>query len=944
MSRLAAALRAAGLDDVRTDDLTRALYTSDASLYRVLPRAVAFPATAEQLGAAVRVARGAGTPVTLRGAGTSVAGNAVGPGLVVDVSRHLNRVLEIDPEARTARVQPGVVLADLQRAAAVQGLRFGPDPSTHNRCTIGGMIGNDACGSRALGYGRTSDNVVGLRAVTGTGDALVAEAGQVRGFDDGIARLRDLTRGHLGVLRTEFGRFERQISGYPLHRLLPEHRFDLARGLAGTEGTLVAVTEATVRLVREPAHRSLVVLGFDDIVEAAEAAAGVLAFRPVACEGLDARIVEVVRTRRGAAHVPELPRGAAWLLVELAGDDASDVRARAEALRATTDDARIVGGQAEAARLWRIREDGAGLAGRAPSGRPAWAGWEDAAVPVPRLGGYLREFETLVAEHGLTHMPFGHFGDGCVHTRLDFGLDTRDGPARLRAFLHEAARLVARHGGSLSGEHGDGRARSELLPAIYSPAALDLMRAVKDVFDPDGVLNPGVLVRPAPLDAGLRIAGPLRPLTGLAFDYPDDAGGLTGAVHRCTGVGRCRSTQAAAGTVMCPSYVATREEKDSTRGRARVLQELVNGDQVADWRHPAVRDALDLCLSCKGCASDCPTGIDMATYKAEALHQAYRRRPRPRTHYTLGRLPAWTRLATRLPGLARLSNALLRVRWLRRAALVVAGVDGRRSVPALAPTTFRRRWSGRGDPSGGRLGDVVLFVDSFTDAFAPEIAHAAARVLEQAGYRVLLSSPDACCALTWISTGQLDAAARRLRRTLESLDRLAPGAPIVGLEPSCTAVLRHDALRLAPGERAGRVAARVRTLAELLSGTPGWTAPQIRGTRVLAQPHCHHHAVLGWEADEALLRAAGVELTRVGGCCGLAGDFGMERGHYDVSVAVAGHQLLPALDAAGAGTVVLADGFSCRTQIADLTRSDALHLAQLLDPTSTDRREERRTP
>ena len=633
--------------------------------------------------------------------------------------------------------------------------------------------------------------------------------------------------------------------------------------------------------------------------------------------------------------IPALPRGGAWLFVELSGATRSQAMSRARRLVAGVGgrDVRIIEDPKESAALWRIREDGAGLAGRAPSGAPAWAGWEDAAVPPAALGAYLREFEELVKDHGLTHMPFGHFGDGCVHTRLDFALDGPRGHEQLRSFLGDAADLVVKHGGSCSGEHGDGRARSELLPRMYSPDAIQLFAAVKHIFDPGALLNPGVLVEPAPVDADLRVPAARISPQQLGFAYASDGGDLNQALHRCTGVGRCRSVTSGAGTVMCPSYAATREEKDSTRGRARVLQEMVNGTFVKGWRDPAVHEALDLCLSCKGCASDCPTGIDMATYKSEVLHQTYRGRLRPRTHYTLGRLPTWARLASRTP---RLVNRLTLIDPLRRAMLAAAGIDKRRSVPPFAAETFRAWFAARPGATSRGLGrDVLLFVDSFTDAFAPDAGKAMVQVLEHAGYRVSITEPRVCCGLTWISTGQLDKAKRILGRTIDALaEHQEHETPIVGIEPSCTAVLRQDAFDLLDSGRARDVGKRVVTLAELLTREVDWSPPDLRGTNVVAQPHCHHHAVMGWDADAELLARAGVEVDRLGGCCGLAGNFGMEKGHYEVSVAVAEQQLLPALRRAEPGAAVLADGFSCRTQVADLAQKEALHLAQLLRPST----------
>jgi FAD/FMN-containing dehydrogenase/Fe-S oxidoreductase len=922
------ALRRAGIADVDDSGLARALYSSDASLYRVLPRAVVRPRHPDEIVAALEVCRTLRVPLTARGAGTSIAGNAVGAGVVVDTSRYLDRVLGIDPEARTATVEPGLVQAALQTAARPHGLRFGPDPSTHNRCTIGGMIGNNACGSRALGYGRTSDNVVGLDVVTGAGQRLRLDGAPPAGtLDD----LRALVDGELATIRTELGRFGRQVSGYSLEHLLPERGFDVARALVGSEGTLALVLGATVRLVADAPFRGLVVLGYPSMADAADATPALLPHGPTAVEGLDSRIVQRLKDVP-AATVPDLPRGEGWLIVELTGDSVAEVTAKAQGVLADAGalDALVVTDVAEAAAIWRIREDGAGLAARTSDGRPAHAGWEDAAVPVEQLGSYLREFEALLTGHGLQGVPYGHFGDGCIHVRIDFPFGERSvdgGRGAYRAFVEEAARLVARYGGSLSGEHGDGRARSELLPMMYSPAAIDAFGKVKALFDPDDVLNPGVLVRPVSLDADIRVAAAPRRREALAMVFPHDGGDFSAAVHRCTGVGKCRADLQSAGGVMCPSWAATREEKDTTRGRARVLQEMIApGGPVDGWRAPEVHEALDLCLSCKGCSRDCPTGVDMATYKAEVLHQSYRRRLRPLPHYTLGWLPRWADLAARAP---RFANAVLGSKLGGRLAKLGAGMDQRREVPAFALRTFRQEWAARPVVSEGP--PVALWVDSFTDHFAPHVATAAARVLEAAGYRVEVPDDDTCCGLTWITTGQLDAAQRILGRTIRTLASVAAaGTPIVGVEPSCTAVLRGDALDLIGGPDATKVAAATRTLAEQLADTPGWTPPDLAGLEIVAQPHCHHASVLGWSADAALLARAGATVTRLGGCCGLAGNWGVEKGHHDVSVAVAGTQLLPAVRDLADDAVVLADGFSCRTQLDQLADRQGQHLAELL--------------
>jgi FAD/FMN-containing dehydrogenase/Fe-S oxidoreductase len=922
---LVAALRRAGVDDVDDSTLTRALYSADASLYRVVPQVVARPRDTDELAATVAVARDTGTPLTMRGAGTSIAGNAVGTGIVVDAARHLNRVLSVDPEARTATVQPGTVHATLQKAATRYGLRFGPDPSTHTRCTIGGMIGNNACGSRALGYGRTADNVVAL-------DVLTADGGRLDGSRTPLHdRLDALVADHLATVRTDFGRFTRQVSGYSLEHLLPERGRSLDRFLVGSEGTLGVVAGATVRLVEDAPARALAVLGYANMFEAADAVPSLLHHPLVACEGLDARIVDVVRARRGT--VPGLPRGAGWLFAEVTGATVEEARAAADAVArdAGAVDVRLVTGPAEMAALWRIREDGAGLAARSLE-HPAHAGWEDAAVPPDRLGAYLRGFDALLRDAGLDGVPYGHFGDGCVHVRIDFPLDRPGGTAAFRTFVEAAADLTAAHGGSFSGEHGDGRARSALLPRMYSPEVIDLFAAVKHLFDPADLLNPGVLVDPRPVDADIRLAGRLRePRRTLRLVH--DGGSVVSAVHRCTGVGKCVADNTGAGGVMCPSYQATRDEKDSTRGRARVLQEMVNGTLVTDgWRSDEVHEALDLCLSCKGCATDCPTGIDMATYKAEALHQRYRRRLRPRSHYALGQLPRWARLTQPV---APLANAVMRVGPVQRLAKASAGIDQRRSVPAFARRPLRRwaRGSSYAATPTPASYDVVVWSDSFTDGFAPDSGRAAVAVLEAAGLRVGVVTEPACCGLTWVSTGQLSAARRILGHTLDVLHPyVAAGVPVVGLEPSCLATLRSDAVELTADPRAAEVAAGVRSLAEVLSGVPGWEPPDLTGTTVVVQPHCHHASVIGWDADAALLARTGATVTRVGGCCGLAGNFGVERGHYEVSVAVAEHDLLPAVRAAGEDAVVLADGFSCRTQLDDLAGVRARHLAELLAP------------
>jgi FAD/FMN-containing dehydrogenase/Fe-S oxidoreductase len=913
---------------VSDDARRRAEYATDASNYRVVPQVVVEPLDVADVLAALAVSRDTGTPLTCRGGGTSVAGNAIGPGIVLDLARHLNRIIELDPDRRTARVEPGVVLADLQRAAAPHGLRFGPDPSTHARATLGGMIGNNACGPHAVAYGRTADNVTALTAIDGRGRRLATGRGPAQ-----VPGLTELIDANLDVIRTELGTFPRQVSGYSCEHLLPERGRDLAAALVGTEGTLAVTLDATVALVPISPARLLVVLGYPDMPAAADAVPALLGHAPLAMEGLDARLVDVVRAHQGAAAVPELPRGAGWLMIELGGATSAEAGAAADALVRDSGalESMVFPAGPAATAMWRIREDGAGLAGRTPDGRQAWPGWEDAAVPPARLGDYLRAFDELLHGYDLTGLPYGHFGDGCIHVRLDLPLHR--GGAVFREFLHDAARLVVAHGGSCSGEHGDGRARGELLPIMYSERVLALFGGVKALFDPDDLLNPGVLVRPAPVDRDLRRpqARPVPAAGGFAFSH--DGGDFTTAVHRCVGVGKCRADNGPAGGYMCPSYLASRDEKDVTRGRARVLQELTIGALVPDWSSPELAESLDLCLSCKACARDCPAGVDVATYKSEVLYRRYRRRPRPVSHYSVGWLPRWLaaldRLAPRLGATA--ANAILGTGPLARTMLRAAGLDPRRRAPRLAPVPFHRWWRRHGTAPDGEH-QVVLWADTFSDGLDPEIPRAAARVLAGAGYRVLVPPRTACCGLTWITTGQLDGARTRLRRLLDVLGPYAErGLPIVGLEPSCTAVLRSDLLELLPDDpRSTRVAGAVRTLAELLTATDGYRPPDLSELDVLVQPHCHHHAVLGLSADRELLAGSGARVQEVSGCCGLAGNFGMERGHYEMSVAVAENALLPALRARPPGSVVLADGFSCRTQIDQLASVPARHLAQLL--------------
>ena len=1001
------------LIDVDASSGTRARYSSDAGLTRIPPLAVAFPCTPEQAAAAFHLARAHGVPLTARGGGTSCASNAIGPGLVLDFSRHMNRVLSIDPEARTATVEPGCVGSTLQAAAAKHGLRFGPDPSSQNRATIAGMVANNACGPHATAWGRTSDNIVSLDCVDGQGRRFTATIGHDAALSD-VPGLVSLIDSNLAPIRTELGRFKRQVSGYSLEHLTPEGGRNLAAMLTGTEGTLVLILSITVRLVPLPDAPVLAALGYGSMIEAADDVPALLTHSPLAVEGMDRRLVDVVRAHKGPGAVPALPEGEGWLLVEVGapGEDVNTSLERARALCADSAaiDTVVYPPGAQASALWRIRADGAGLGGRTPpdgaggGDQQAWPGFEDAAVPPENLGAYLRDFTALMEEFDIDGLLYGHFGDGCVHVRLAMPLDTPEGVAHSRAFLQSAARICAAHGGSVSGEHGDGRARGELLRFMYSPEMLDLFARVKHIFDPDNLLNPGVLASPMdeaeaasrararnagsagvagnagnsggalelqpgvdPLNFGLRrVAARPMPADG-GFAFTHDGGDFTAAVHRCTGVGKCRA--GVSGTFMCPSYLATREEKDVTRGRARILQEAANSQLVKAIDSPEVLEALDLCLACKACSADCPAGVDMARYRSEALFRTYRGRMRPLSHYTLGWLPRLTRVTARVPGLARIANAVMSVAPLRSLAFRIIGLDPRRGMPALQSGTFtawaRRRsllagsvpasassvavsdtreregaqassmsespiLSGPRDPGGRPY--ALVWADSFSQTLDDAGARAVVDVLEANGFAPIVA-PDACCGLTWITTGQLTGAKKHLASLLGVLAPFAAsGIPIVGVEPSCTAVLRDDLLDLLPEDpRSMLVSGATHTLAEVLSAVPASERrlPSLEGVEIVAQPHCHHYSVMGWDTDQALLESLGARVTRLEGCCGLAGNFGMEAGHYDLSVAVASHSLLPSLSAQP-DAVYLADGFSCRTQAAQLADRGGVHLATLL--------------
>ncbi|MEU0403452.1 FAD-linked oxidase C-terminal domain-containing protein [Streptomyces sp. NPDC006197] len=968
---LEVALREAVDGEVRFDAGSKGAYVTDGSNYRQVPIGVVVPRSVEAGAQAVEVCARFGAPVLSRGGGTSLAGQTTNAAVVIDWTKYCHAVVSVDPDARTCVVEPGIVLDELNRRLSDHRLQFGPKPSTHSHCALGGMIGNNSCGASAQAYGKTVDNVRrleiltydGLRTWVGpTSEAertrIAAEGGRRAELYAGLDRI---VAEYLGDIRRGFPKIPRRVSGYNLDSLLPENGFDVAKALVGSEGTLVTVLRAELDLVPVPPYQSLLVLGYDDICAAADDVPRLLEHcSPSQLEALDGRMAQLMR-EEGAylGSLRVLPAGDSWLMVQFSGDSQEEADARAHALLDAVgrhehdEDVAFSDDPEREQKMLKAREAGLGVTARPPDDRETWEGWEDSAVPPERLGDYLRGLKALFEEFDYDHPSvYGHFGQGCVHTRIPFALKTAGGVADFRRFVERAADLVTSYGGSLSGEHGDGQSRGELLTRMFGERLVTAFGEVKRLFDPDNRMNPGKVVDPNPVDGQLRLGPTWRPATPAThFQYPEDEHSFTRAVMRCVGVGNCRSHS---GGVMCPSFRATREEEHSTRGRARLLFEMLGGHQdsaITDgWRSTEVKDALDLCLACKGCKSDCPVNVDMATYKAEFLSHHYEGRLRPAAHYSMGWLPLWARFARPSPALV---NAVLRAPGLAGLGKRLAGVAPERQAPVFAPRSFLRWWRKRatvGEPDPGDPRTVVLWPDTFTSHFHPSIAVSAVRVLEDAGFTVVVPEEPVCCGLTWISTGQLGMAERVLRRTLRVLrPYLEAGTPIIGLEPSCTAVFRSDAVELLSADQdVKRLAGQVRTFAEQLvhHAPEGWRPPHVART-ALVQTHCHQHAIMKFDADRELMRRAGLDADVLDeGCCGLAGNFGFERDHYDVSVAVGEHGVLPAVRAAAPDSLVLADGFSCRTQIEQGgTGRRALHLAEVLalglDGNLPDRRPER---
>jgi len=942
---LAQELRSIIRGEVRFDDGSRALYATDSSNYRQVPIGVVIPRDVEDVVSTIAACYRFGAPILARGGGTSLAGQCCNVAVVLDFSKYMNNILAIDPANKVARVQPGIVLDHLRTAAERYHLTFGPDPATHSQCTLGGMIGNNSCGTHSIMAGMTSENIEELEILTfdglrmrvgSTSDEeiarIIGEGGRRGEIYAGLKALRDK---YANVIRTRFPNLPRRVSGYNLDQLLPENGFHVARALVGTEGTCVTVLEATTRLVHSPPARSLLVLGYSDAYLAADHVPQIMAHGPIGLEGFDRRLVENMRKKHlQLDNIALLPEGGGWLLVEFGGEtrqEAEDrARVLAEELRRAMNapSMKLCTELQEAARIWSVRETGLGASVFVPGEPHGWEGWEDAAVPPAKLGSYLRDLWKLMDRYGYISAMYGHFGQGCVHTRINFDLTTSDGIKKFRSFMEEAADIVVGYGGSISGEHGDGQSRAELLPKMYGPELVQAFREFKTIWDPDNRMNPGKVVDPYRMDENLRLGTAYNPpQLRTHFKFPDDQGSFSTATLRCVGVGKCRRTE---GGTMCPSYMVTREEEHSTRGRARLLFEMLQSDPLKNnWRSESVKEALDLCLACKGCKGDCPVNVDMATYKAEFLSHYYQGRFRRRSSYTMGLIYWWARVASCMPGIA---NFFTHAPLFNNVAKLMAGVAPQREMPVFAPQPFKEWFHKRGPRNIGQPG-VILWPDTFNNYLHPETAKAAVEVLEAAGYHVEIPEQSLCCGRPLYDHGMLATAKWLLRQILETLGpQIAEGVPIVGLEPSCVAVFRDELLNFFPNdENAWRLSKQTFLLSEFLATkVPDFHPPKLH-RKALVHGHCHQKAIMRMKADEEVLKKLGLDFEILdSGCCGMAGAFGFEKEHYDVSIKCGERVLLPAVRSAASDTLIIANGFSCQEQIAQTTERRALHLAQVI--------------
>jgi FAD/FMN-containing dehydrogenase/Fe-S oxidoreductase len=941
--------------EVRFDAGTRALYATDSSNYRQVPIGLVLPLDEADVAAIISACRDAGAPIVPRGAGTSLAGQCCNVAVVIDFSKYMNRIIALDPAAKTARVQPGIVLDRVRDAAELHHLTFAPDPATHSRCTLGGMIGNNSCGVHALMGGKTVDNIHALDVMLYDGtrlsvgptsdaelEAIISAGGRRGGIYAGLKSIRDR---FAPLIRQRFPRIPRRVSGYNLDELLPENGFNVARALVGSEGTCVTVLDATLRLTASPPFRRLVCIGFPDAFIAADHVPAILEYKPIGLEGFDNAISDSLRAKgMRLDELKLLPLGKGTLLVEF-GDwtaEAADAQADTFGGWLSTLASRpdyIVCNPHEAAAIWHVRESALGAVAIQPGKKHGWEGWEDAAVPPDRLGSYLRAIWSLMSEYGYESPLYGHFGEGCVHMRINFDLESEAGILRFREFIDRAADVVIDHGGSISGEHGDGQARGALLPKMFGPELMDAFREFKHLWDPGNRMNPGKLIDAREPHADLRLGADYAPRpVHTHFRFPNDGGSLAAATLRCVGVGACRKEDA--GT-MCPSYMATREEKHSTRGRAHLLWELLQGEVLeGGWQNEDVKDALDLCLSCKACKSECPTNVDLATYKAEFLSHYYEGHPRPLHAYAFGLVDRWARLASYTPGVA---NALGRFPPVRRLASRLLHIHPSRRLPEFAKTTFRTRVAalqGRNraaapsQSSGAKAdGTVLLWADTFTNYFHPHIAEAAHKVLSDAGFTVKVLQRHVCCGRPLYDFGMLDKAKTYLAGVMDALsEEISTGTPIVVLEPSCASVFRDEAPNLlADDPRAAALKRQTMLLGEfLVRHAPGYAPPRI-DRDMIVHVHCHHRASFNMKDEAAVLNATGGRVKVLdSGCCGMAGPFGFEEKSFAVSQTLGERVLLPAVRSAAPDTVIVSDGFSCREQIAQNTDRRAVHVAEVL--------------
>lgn len=931
--------------EVRFDRGSRALYATDASVFRQVPIGVVIPRDEEDVIATLEVCRRHGAPILGRGAGTSLSGQCCNAAVILDFSKYMNRIIEIDPEGRRARVQPGVVLDDLRAAAGKYGLTYGPDPQTHNHCTLGGMIGNNSCGVHSITAGKTDENVLELdlllydgsrMRVSKTSDddlqRVIAAGGREGEIYSRLAALRDR---YGDLIRANYPDIPRRVSGYNLPFLLPENGFDLAKALVGSEGTCALTMEATVRLVHSPPVRSLVVLGYPDIYHAADHIMELLRYEPIGLEGFDDTLVDALRAMgRDLDTIATMPNGRGWLLAEFGGESKEEADAQAErmmsALRGLPDapEMALFDDPVAEDMVWNVRREGLGATQLRPGSQHTWPAWDDAAVPPEKLGSYLRDFRDLLGKHGLTTSLYGHFGHACVHTNINFDLETDPGILNYRSFVEEAADLCVSYGGSLTGEHGDGQARGELLVKMFGAELIGAFEEFKGIWDPDWKMNPGKVVRANKLDDNLRLGRTYRPVAhDTHFQFPNDGWNFSKAMLRCVGAGECRRHE---GGTMCPSYRVTGEEKHSTRGRARLLYEMLESDVLkGDWRNEEVLEALDLCLACKGCKGDCPTQVDMATYKSEFLSHHYQRRIRPRHFYALGLMYQWARLASLMPWLA---NGAMAIPPLRRTIAWMGGITPHREIPKFARQTFTTWFRQRPTRNAGRP-QVILWADTWNNHFLPDATKAAVDVLEAAGFQVVVPPRSLCCGRPLYDFGFLKMAKKQLRQILDTLrPQIEAGVPLVGLEPSCVSAFRDELVNLFPKDEAAvRLSKQSFTLAEFLTQqVDDWQAPPLH-RKALVHGHCHQKAIMKMTAEAQVLTRMGMDFEILDtSCCGLAGVFGFEREHYETSQQIGELVLLPAVRAAEDDTLVIANGFSCREQIMHNTDRIPLHLSQVI--------------